>query len=133
METFDSAKIVDAELCRFAATQDTDERRSVIVELGVAPTPIELTFDRRTGLRPRDRLAPRGDTDRMDLPDVEGHAEFMDELQRQLSALAGEAVRLDAAHAFVVSVTPVQLRALSLLPLAGIIRPNRRHYAPSHA
>jgi hypothetical protein len=37
------------------------------------------------------------------------------------------------AQAFVLDVTPAQLRALTNSRLAGIIRPNRTHTVPQHA
>ena len=39
--------------------------------------------------------------------------------------------RLNTARAFVVKVRPEQLRAISRLPLVGVIRPNRTHRVPS--
>jgi hypothetical protein len=135
MEHFDSTKIVDADLRSFAASEGRDERRSIIVELGVPPPPLALTFERRLGTFPKP-LPQRGkQMDTIDLSDVEGHSASMDELERQLCSLglAADSVRLDAAQAFVVPVTAEQLRAVSRMPLAGIIRPNRSHYAPPHA
>jgi hypothetical protein len=131
MDAFDGAKIADPELRTFAASQDADERRTVIVELGVAPPPVAIAFDRRLGMG---RPAPqprRQEGDRRDLADVEGHGELMNELEGRLRSLglSGKVVRLDAAQAFVISVTAAQLCALSRLPLAGIIRPNRSHFA----
>jgi len=54
----------------------------------------------------------------------------MDELEKELNALGlgNDLVRLSTASAFVVRVSPTQLRALFGLPLVGIIRPNRIHH-----
>lgn len=53
----------------------------------------------------------------------------MDQLESDLKKirLAEEPIRLDAAQAFVLTVTPEQLREISHHPLVGDIRPNRVH------
>jgi hypothetical protein len=128
---FDDGKIPNPELRNFAESSDSDEERSVIVELGTEPlrlAPREVS--------PRPRVPPPAAARRPDLDDlinVEGNAGSMRQLESELNAcgLDRDLVRLDAAQAFVVSVTPCQLRALSRLPLVGIIRPNRTHRVSS--
>jgi hypothetical protein len=60
-----------------------------------------------------------------------GDAE-MTKLERELKTmgLGRGLVRLNQAQAFVVHVSPEQLRALSESPLVGVIRPNRIHRMP---
>ena len=118
-----SPKIVDPELQRFAADPAADEVRSVIVELDLPPeTPRSKTL-------PPPRAAVRARTSRSD---VSSSSVLMMRLHRALESLglADDLVRLNAAQAFVVTVSPRQLRELSKLPLVGSIRPNRTHRAP---
>lgn len=118
-----SPKIVDPELQRFAAGPGADEVRSVIVELDMPPeTP-------RPKALPPPRAAGRTRTSRSD---TSTSSALMTRLHRALESLglAGDLVQLTAAQAFVVTVSPEQLRELSKLPLVGIIRPNRTHRAP---
>jgi hypothetical protein len=133
MEDFDSRKIVDPALRDFAASNQSNERRSIIVELGVPPAqvavrPTRTPDGRQTIPEPRTsgRLVPGS------LADIEGYAAFMDKLEEGIIGLglAEKPVRLDAAQAFVMNVTPAQLRAISRWPLVGPIRPNRTHYIP---
>ena len=130
METFDRKKIVDTDLQEFAAAENADERRSVIVELGLPPPTVPLSFPLES--IPRASEVGPHSSPRVSLADVEGHGSAMDQLETSLRALGLEEppLRLDSAQAFVVRVTPAQLRTISQWPLAGTIRPNRVHYAP---
>jgi hypothetical protein len=130
METLDRRKIVDTDLQEFAAAENADGRRSVIVELGLPPPTVSPFFSHKP--IPRASEVGPHSSPRVSLADVEGHGAAMDELETHLRALGPEArpLRLDSAQAFVVSVTPAQLRTISQWPLAGTIRPNRVHYAP---
>jgi len=112
-------KILDAELAKFAS-QDSRATVSVIVEIALPPSQVELT-DAGPGKGPvRPRVA---------LPADERWRDGMDALERELRQLVGEApVRLDPAQAFVVELTADQLRTVIRLAEAGTIRPNRRHY-----
>lgn len=113
-------KTLDAELAKFAS-QDSKTTVSVIVEMALPPSQVELT-DAGPGKGPvRPRVA---------LPaDESSWRDGMDALERQLRQLFGAApVRLDPAQAFVVELTPDQLRTVMRLAEAGTIRPNRRHY-----
>ena len=98
----------------------------MIVELNA--TPLELPVDRsqRSGL-PRMRFSIPADASQVN----EEH-QAMDKLEKELAALGlgNDLVRLNTASAFVVKVSSDQLRAISTLPLVGVIRPNRRHRAP---
>src|SRR5215471_18041635 len=108
MIDFDAHKIVDTDLQNFAASSTSDERRSVIVELGLPSPHIPLRPAHPPYAFPKlaDRHTPT------DMADIEGHAASMDQLEKKFNALdlATKPVRLDAAQAFVVSVTPEQLR-----------------------
>jgi hypothetical protein len=115
--------ITDRSLAEFAAT-DSDERRSVIVELGV---PLKVPL-RPNGLRP---YPPPVE----ELPTNDRRADESDEMDRlaeelRAQGLAESLVRLNLAQAFVVTVTPAQLRIISGSPLVGVIRPNRTHRFP---
>ena len=57
---------------------------------------------------------------------------FATALEQELKrlGLGRDLVRLNQAQAFVVNVSPVQLRALTESPLVGVIRPNRIHRMP---
>ena len=126
MEEFDPQKIVNPELREFAACPDCQELVSVIIELGVPPTP----------RAPRSISPPlpppklRQPLEASGLPEVEAQSASMDQMEKELAALnlQEEPVRLEAAQAFVVNVNSAQLRAITRLPLAGIIRPNRPHF-----
>jgi len=124
----DASKIPDPELRDFVQAEESDEPRSVIVELEMGPPDLA---PRQTVPRPRvpgrDRVAP------FDLAKTEGHDGAMNQLERELLALglAQDLVRLNAAQAFVVSASPAQVRIISRLPLVGVIRPNRTHRVPS--
>ncbi|WP_165225055.1 hypothetical protein [Aquisphaera insulae] len=119
----DASKIDLGELRDFAAASGTS-RRSVIVELCGAGLKVPARPASRA-MPPKSEVVPRGTR-----PDL-GRGEAMDQLQQALGALglARDVVRLDAAEAFVVSVTPAQLRDVAGLPLVGIVRPNRTHRA----
>jgi hypothetical protein len=123
----DTGKIPDAELRSFAQTPTAEKPRSVIVELESPPlaiAPLEKT--------PRPRYPGGHPAIPFDLTAVGEEHERMDQLQKELLALGleEELVRLNAAQAFVVSASPAKLRALSRLPLVGVIRPNRTHHVP---
>ncbi len=122
MSRYSSYKIVDASLRRFAALK-TAKPQTVIVELGAEPPQLGL---RETTPRPRKRLARK-----TCLKDVEGHASEMDQLEVDLKKidLPEKPIRLDAAQAFLVTLTPAQLRQILDHPLVGNIRPNRIHHA----
>jgi hypothetical protein len=118
-------KIVDADLRSFVEHGGLDDRASVIVELSQTPTvrPGESSsgWFENTGYRvPIEALEGFDD---------EGSG--MDELEKALQGLdlAATPVRLDSAQAFVLQVTPDQLKAIADMELVGPIRPNRRHYA----
>jgi hypothetical protein len=125
MEDFETDKIADPDLRSFVAHGGADEQRSVIIELGLPPPRLPLHPARppRASPQPHQPAAP------LDLADIEGHALSMDELEAKLRTLdlAGKPIRLNAAQAFVVSVTPSQLGTIARWPLAGPIRPNRTH------
>ena len=132
MADFEKRKISDSQLRDFAEDGETNERRSVIVELGVMP---------RVALRPEWQKTPwkKGsypglvDYSALDeTEDIEKDIESMNRLEEKLVSLnlPEKPVKLDVAQAFVVSVTPEQLRAISRFSLAGPIRPNRVHRVP---
>jgi hypothetical protein len=120
-------KIPDTDLRDFVKAGGHNGRRSVIVELGVDPVPIEP----RDPLGPPMIPAPRKDqvASRDDLINIEGNAASMKQLEDELVSLGlgRDLVRLEAAQAFVLTVTPDDLRAVARLPLVGVIRPNRVH------
>jgi hypothetical protein len=62
-------------------------------------------------------------------------AQHMDLLENGLKRLGldRELVRLNVAQAFVLDVTPGQLRRILALPLVGRVRPNRTHRVPKSA
>lgn len=110
-------KILDPDLIKFAEQTSTGTV-SVIVELSIENTPIELTGSQGNEGRPYESAK------------VDGHAERqkMDRLEFELKRLAaGGLVRLNTAQAFVVDLTPDQLRAVSLLAETECVRPNRTH------
>jgi hypothetical protein len=118
-------KIDDADLRSFAEHGDPTDHASVIVELGQTPT-----------VRPGEATGGWfGDSGyRVPIEALEGFDEEgsgMDELEKALQGLelAATPVRLDSAQAFVLKVTPDQLKAIADWDLVGPIRPNRRHYA----
>jgi hypothetical protein len=121
-------KIPDPELRCFAEGGGPDEPRSVLVELVMDPAPIVPR-----GRVPRPRMQPSERPTPGGLLDIEGHADSMLRLETELRSLGlgDELVRLSVAQAFAVCATPAQLRALSRLPLVGVIRPNRTHRTPS--
>lgn len=118
-------KIVDADLRAFAEHGGLDDHASVIVELGQTPT-----------VRPGESSSGWFENSgyRVPIEDLEGfddESSGMDELEKALQGLdlAGTPVRLDSSQAFVLQVTPDQLKAIADLDLVGPIRPNRRHHA----
>lgn len=120
------AKITDFELRSFAEDDTTQSLRSVIVE--VRPTALGLKRDSLT-----DHFRDPGKRFEIQYGPLSGASEkdALDRLEAELRALGlFDAVRLNAASAFVVDVSPAQLRAISLLPQVGVIRPNRTHHAP---
>ena len=127
MSDLETAKIEQPELREFAATENDSVRRSVIVELG-GPAPKVTLSKPSKSLTPWAAARP----EILDFGDDSGQAEAMNRLEHELSelGLARKPVRLDSAQSFVVNVTPEQLRAISSLPLVGIIRPNREHHGP---
>jgi hypothetical protein len=127
MTDLDATKIVYPDLREFAETSAPSTRRSVIIELGGPPPKVTL--------RKPSRTSPHfgsGQAEILDFGDDPGRAEAMDRLEEELSKLrlSERPVRLDSAEAFVASVTPEQLRALTRLSLVGAVRPNREHHTP---
>lgn len=120
------SKIVDTDLRNFAKDCGTDEPRSVIVELNATPLELPVNASQRSGL-PRMRLSIP-----VDASQVNQEQKAMDKLESELAALGlgNDLVRLNTASAFVVNVSSDQLRAISSLPLVGVIRPNRTHRTP---
>jgi len=116
---FNQQKILDPELIKFAE-QDEKNTVSVIIETPVEQAQVELTETRPDG----DTFAPFAA-----LPvDEEAERQKMDQLENELKKLGADIlVRLDTAQAFVVDLTPSQLRTVSLLGNVGYIRPNRTH------
>jgi hypothetical protein len=123
----DVAKVPDPELQRFAEAPDSAGLRSVIVEIESGPPEFA---PRDNVLRPR--VPDGGRRGSSDGGSGGGSGESLESLERQLIALglAANLVRLTAAQAFVVNVSPSQLCALSAMPLVGVIRPNRTHRVP---
>jgi hypothetical protein len=118
------AKIQDGDLRAFAESGPPAARETVIVELEPTPT-----------VRPpesRDSWLSKLDY-RSAIESIEGFddgGQAMDQLQRAFEELElpEQPVRLDSAQAFVVDVTPDQLRMISSWDLVGPIRPNKTHY-----
>lgn len=115
---FDSDKLLDPSLADFAE-QDSSERVSVIVELALPPSQVELA----------NQSADEGLAPYAVLPfDVDAERRGMDRLEAELRKLGQDQfVRLDVAQAFVVDLNSEQLRAVTQLAEAGCIRPNRTH------
>jgi hypothetical protein len=116
---FDQQKILDPELVKFAE-QDKEDTVSVIIELPVEQAQIELTETRPN----EDIFVPFAT-----LPiDEDTERQKMDQLESELKKLGVDnLIRLDTAWAFVVDLTPSQLRAVSLLANTGYVRLNRTH------
>ena len=116
----DLQKIPDAGLREFAQ-DDSATTRSVIVELAAGDAPIEFEPSSPDGSRgPRPRAVMPSDEQNLRTE--------MQRLEDALHKLVGQdLVRLNAAQAFVVSLTPAQLRSVASLAEAGVIRPNRSH------
>ena len=127
MSDLDRTKIVPSDLRDFAAVENDAQRRSVIVELGGPASQVTLS-------QPSSSFSPRGlaRPEILEFGDDSGQAEAMDRLERELAELGldRKLVRLESAGSFVVNVTSEQLRAISNLPLVGMIRPNREHRGP---
>jgi hypothetical protein len=122
-----SSKIVGKELAAFAQ-QTGEEERSVIVELSTTK-PVKLTPKRRS-------LPRHGTWTRESAPpasrDAKATRAAMDALEGVLKQFVREQalVRLETAQAFVLSVTPEQLRKVIGESLVGWVRPNRTHGVP---
>jgi hypothetical protein len=133
VDEFDPSKIGDTELREFASRSDETERRSVIVELGLPAPRLELG---KPWPLPRKGTVPETQSgvkmSQGDLADIEGNAKAMDILEKTIleTGIHQKPVRLNAAQAFAIEVTPAQLRAISSSPLAGTIRRNRKHVVP---
>jgi hypothetical protein len=121
-------KIPDPELRRFAAAENEKEARSVIVELGM-----EQLLPATTEKLPRPRIPPRIGRESFDRIVAAEDTSGMSRLESELNSLglSHDLVRLNTARSFVATVSPQQLRAISSLPLVGIIRPNRTHRIPA--
>jgi hypothetical protein len=118
-------KIVDAGLRSFALSSGQVDRQSVIVELaGPARVPTRSNeVPRREAPTRHGRLVKKGPAA---APTLTPHGTLMDELESQIAGrVSPRFVRLNAAEAFVLDVTPDQLRALCDLRLVGTVRPNR--------
>jgi hypothetical protein len=117
----DIDKIEELDLRRFAKGNDTDDRRSVIVELQAPPVRL------RAGASSK---SPRS-YDRQILPaetEAQAHeSDAMDRLEAELHSLGlvRDVKRLDVAQAFVANASPEQLRSIASLPLVGAIRHNK--------
>jgi hypothetical protein len=133
VQEYDARKIRDAELREFASRLDEEEQRSVIVELGV-PSP-RLELNKQWPIRKKEsptEAESAVNLQRTDLADVEGNSGAMATLERAILAIGipNKPIRLNAAHAFVMDVTPAQLRAISASSLVGGILRNRKHFVP---
>jgi hypothetical protein len=119
------SKIDDESLQAFAESSDKTFR-SVIVELAIPP--IEV-------LRPWGKTPPRFEQAKSAKPSdrAADKKPLMDKLGRSLKRIAKDVVRIDAADAFVLSVSPEQLREIKEMPLVGSVRPNRAHFRPHAA
>jgi hypothetical protein len=115
-------KIRDSALREFADANATEDRHSVIVELAAPP---------EIGLRSVKPGPPKRSESPKSAAKVQltPRKSLMDKLARKISGVSQDAVRLDAAEAFVLSVTPDELRAICEIPLVGAVRPNRTHHA----
>jgi hypothetical protein len=129
METKNLTKVSDHSLKEFATEGDLHDRRSVIIELGAAPPKVELSSRVPHGPAVGVSQPP------IELANIEGHGKLMDQLEQDLLGLnlPDQLVRLDAAQAFVATLTPALLRTVLQWPLAGRIHPNRVHKLPSTA
>ena len=126
MDGADVEKIQGEDLRSFAESGPSDERQSVIVELGTTDQ-VRPPAKKELWTSPNDyRAAIEG---------IEGYSDdgsAMDELQQTLNGLSlpRDPVRLDSAQAFVLDVTPGELRQITASNLVGPIRPNRVLSAP---
>ena len=117
-------KFPDLALREFA-NGNTDERVSVIVELKIPPQ--KLALDKRNR---SDRTG--SDYARMKVLDEPAlqqkrNALIIERARETLESVLGTSPHwLSSARAFVISVTPEQLREIARSPLAKTIRPNRR-------
>jgi hypothetical protein len=130
MESFNPNRLSHVELREFAAQTEGTDRRSVIVELDAPPADVDATPLEFSRPRPprRDELCHAGRK-----PDeaLETAAD-MNRLGRSLEKLELDKppVRLDYAQAYILSVTPDQLRSITHMPGVGLVRPNRTHHVP---
>jgi len=129
MNEFDASKLAEARLRDFAASENPEDVCSIIVELATIPTEV-MPIEKRSP-RPPWKLQPV-DTISQDSADRSECARLMDEYENQLQSLPlrTKPVRLNMAEAFVVSVTPAELRIISRWPMTGTIRLNRTHHTP---
>lgn len=112
-------KVPDPDLRSFG-DGDSDEQRSVLIELEVPP-PDLLIGDRGWGPPSQRALA-------IEKRDDQATADRMTRLREKLvGILRHEPFRLDMAEAFVADVTPAELREVAQLGEVGQIRANRRH------
>jgi hypothetical protein len=120
-------KIQDDELRSFAESDDMDRRETVIVEVESTPK-VRPPASKDLWL---DASHYRYAIEAIESDDEGQSAGSMDRLQQQFRKmdLPEEPVRLDTAQAFVLDVTPEQLRQIAEWPDVGPIRPNRTHYA----
>jgi len=124
MPAFDTAKLHGQDLRDLVEAGEPEMRTSVIVEIKSTQTAAPHSYDawREAPLSP-DEIAQIDRADDATLT--------MDRVETQLKGLdlPKGPIRLDAAEAFVLSVTPSQLREISSWDLVGAIRPNRTYTA----
>jgi len=115
----DLDKITDPGLAEFAE-KDSTETLNVIVELYFRPD--RIPKEERPSVPGMKRPV-------LVLPADEAEArKGMDRLEQSLKSLTtGRILRLDTAKAFVLDLTPVQLRSVLRLTEVGWVRPNRKH------
>lgn len=117
-------KIQEPDLHLFAEEGDVQDRRSVIVELKAPPAQLAMNNQtRHRSTRTYKELIPEESQ-----ANTRVRAD-MDQLEHKLCSLGlSQPVRLDLAQAFVVNVTPEQLRKIASLESVDAIRPNHIHY-----
>ena len=113
------SKIADPELAEFAE-KDSTETLNVIVELSFRPHRIPEKE------RPS---VPGMKRPIVVLPEDEAEVrKSMDRLEKSLKSLTTSRIlRLDTAKAFILDLTPLQLRSVLRLTEVGWVRPNRKH------
>jgi hypothetical protein len=115
------SKIQDDSLQSFAALPG-GERQSVIAELDAPVSSLPRNMGGK--VPPAKSVKCGGDQ----AAEITQHAQLMDQLEQQLvSIVRKKPVRLNAAEAFVLNVSPDELRAVCELGLVGAVRPNRTH------